>query len=194
MKNYKGILGLVLAVFVSSNCKTEGATGDIPTLNSEPVKIVTNFFAWYIYDSYKQRPGYFQFPPYKKIAENSFIFDLEEFEKRLNEIQYLSNSFKISLVKKLEICNSEMKKMSWDSEPEPQFNIKACDYLWYDNWIGGQGENIDGFKIIDSNVIGDNVEVLVQVSIAGKPFVKVNVDVGLEEKKYKIFNIQLKWE
>lgn len=36
-----------------------------------------------------------------------------------------------------------MMDYNWDYEPEPEFNINACNFLWRDRICGGVGEFLD---------------------------------------------------
>jgi hypothetical protein len=174
----------------SFNCKSE-VKSEAP-LDSTAVAVVNGFFSWYIEKAYAHKPGYYQLPPYKKLNPESYIFDITEYQKRIGEIEFFSSAFKKTLSDKLNTCNTEMQKVSWDSEPESQFNIKACDYLWYDNWVGGQGENIDGFKIVSETSKTDAIVVLVQMTIDDEPYSHVNVEVKREDGVYRISGIQLR--
>jgi hypothetical protein len=112
----------------------------------------------------------------------------------LEKITFFSNEFKQQLVTKLNLCNSEMKKIAWDSEPESQFNIKACNYLWFDNWVGGQGENISGYEVLNELAEHDCKLVTIQIMVDEKPFTKTKVKVVRIDGSFKISDMELDWK
>ena len=145
MKSHKEIIVLFFAVFLANSCCSQ----QIPDSDSIAQRnLVSQFFTWYIKEAGIRGSSYYQVPRYKKLSQTSYIFDINDLKKRLDKVFFFSEDFKTRQIEKLKLCNAEMQKISWDSEPESQFNVRACDYLWYDNWIGGQGEDIDGFSII----------------------------------------------
>lgn len=183
---------LLLLIFHSVIIHGCGISNQTPDPKAK--KIVESFYKWYINDAYVNNPGYYQTPPFKKLEKGKYVFDKFELRKRLNQIKELSESYKITLLEKLEICNHEMFKRTWEYEPEPQFNIQQCDYLWYDNWVGGQGENINGFRIVNGTQIGSNVNFNVEILINDKVFTKSIVTLEMTEGNYQISNIELIWD
>ncbi|MFZ5972426.1 MAG: hypothetical protein ACOYXA_12610 [Bacteroidota bacterium] len=180
---------LVINLFFLNSC-----TADKTKVNPDAKKVVESFYTWYIGDAYSKLFDYYQVPPFKKMGDKEYIFDKNELSERLNKVDYLSDSYKRAILDKLELCNNEMRKRKWDYEPEPQFNIKQCDYLWYDNWVGGQGERINGFNIINETSNQSNIEFLVEILINNKVFTKSKVTVEKEKNSYKISNIELIWK
>lgn len=161
--------------------------------NPEARKVVFDFYEWYINDAYKNLHDYYQVPGIKKIGDQKYIFDKNELKNRLDEIPYLSQSYKEEILGKMETCNGMMNKKKWDHEPEPQFDIRECDYLWFDNWVGGQGENISGFNIVSEKEQGPDTEFIVEIQINQKRFTKSKVTVKDENGTFKIATIELVW-
>jgi hypothetical protein len=180
---------LLIQPFLCQGCTTDNSTN-----NSDARKVVESFYKWYIDDAYKNEFDYYQVPPFKKIGDKEYIFDKVELGIRLNKIKQLSEKYKKNILEKLEMCNREMQKKKWQQEPEPQFNIRQCDYLWYDNWLGGQGESISGFKIIKEINSQTGVEFIVEILIDKKLFTKSKVLVEKEKGYFKISNIELIWD
>jgi hypothetical protein len=191
MRN-KMIIPIAVSMFVTVSCESQSKEPASRTNSKESV-LTRQFFDWYISEVRENGNSYYHVPPYQKINDTSYIFDIKEFEKRLKKITFFALAFRKTLVAKLEGCNSEMKKVKWDSEPESQFSIKTCDYLWGDNWVGGQGEEISGYEIIGETAEGDAQLVTVQIFVGGKPYAKSQVLVAKEADKYKIFDIRLDW-
>ena len=157
-------------------------------------EVVNNFYKWYIGDAYQKGSGYYQVPPFKRISDQLYVFDGAELEKRLAKVPFFSNEYRNQLVNKLKLCNAEMSKKIWEYEPEPQFDIGKCNYLWFDNWVGGQGESINDFRIIEENNHETYTEFLVEILIDKVVFVKSKVKVVKESDLYKIDNIMLVWD
>jgi hypothetical protein len=118
---------------------------------------------------------------------------LEEDKKRINTIDYFSEGFKDKLITRLNNCNQEMRKVKWDYEPEPMFNIVACNYLWGNQWVGGQGEKITGFKIESAQSDSDDFLVIVEILTRDKVFVRSHVLLKKTGKEFKINDINLVW-
>lgn len=157
-------------------------------------EFASRFFKWYLNEIKQKGQSYYQIPTYKKIDSKTYVFDIAEFKKRLEKITFFSNEFKQQLVTKLNLCNSEMKKIVWDFEPESQFNIKACNYLWFDNWVGGQGENISGYEVLNELAEHDCKLVTIQIMVDEKPFTKTKVKVVRIDGSFKISDMELDWK
>src|SRR5690606_9071872 len=117
-----------------------------------------------------------------------------EYKLRLNSIRFFADSYKKHLIDQLAKCNEEMMKVEWEYEPEPMFNIKACNYLWGNPWVGGQGEEITGYKIQSVYTQGDTKICTVDILINEKPFVKSIVHVKEIGDEYQIVGINLNWK
>ena len=157
--------------------------------------VIARFYEWYIFDAYENKYDYYQIPSYSKINETTYVFNEEEYEKRLREVKFLSEKFIENSVIRLNACNGKMRKIEWESEPEPQFNIQECNYLWGDTWIGGQGENINGFTIKSLEVQPDGrVQGIVDILIDKKKFVQSEVMLSKQDEAYKIDAIELVWD
>ncbi len=164
-----------------------------PNQDSLALKTVDDFYNWYINDAYPKSTSYFQVPPFEKLDETTYVFDLREFKKRINTIDYFSKSYKEKLVSMLESCNTEMRKIKWGFEPEPMFNIDTCNYLWGNQWVGGQGEKITGYKINGVEKSSDEFSVIVSILIEDKTFVRSHVFLTKMDDKFKINDIKLIW-
>ena len=162
--------------------------------DSLAVKTVQGFYSWYIHEAYPKSTSHYQVPDYKKIDGTTYIFDLEDYKERLNTIKYFSKEYKQKLIDKLQACNQEMKETKWDYEPEPMFNIKACNYLWGNQWVGGQGEMIDGFQIDSIKVNNNTAESIVSILIDNKVFVRSILSLKKVGNEYKISDIVLDWK
>jgi hypothetical protein len=184
---------ILIAFFIVHSMFSQTGVGTQPQSVSNSRKLVNDFYSWYIKNAYQTTPSYYQIPPFKRLATSQYVFDRDELAKRLNKISYLSEAYKKGLLDKLNECNHQMKKRKWQHEPEPQFNITECDYLWYDNWVGGQGEKVDGFNIVKENPGSSTTDFIVEILINKKVFSRSRVTVGIEERDYKILNIELIW-
>jgi len=159
--------------------------------DSKLVEPVECFYSWYITEQYLENPSYYQVPDFEKIGKKSYVFNLTQFQARLDKIPYFSESYKTKLIDQLIVCNEKMQKYEWDFEPEPMFNLEPCNYLWGDQWVGGQGENISDFEI--DNIDFENKIVIVQIFIDDNPFVKSTVKLQESSDGYKISDINLEW-
>lgn len=189
----KNIFVIILLMTYALSCK---ASNKKPIANEDSlaIKTVQEFYDWYINEAYPKSTSYYQVPGYKKLDKFTYIFDLEEYEERLNTIKYFSENYKQKLINKLQNCNQEMQKIKWEYEPEPMFNIEACNYLWGNQWIGGQGERVDGFKVESIKIKNGEAECVVNILINNRSFVQSIVLLEKARNEYKISNIDLNWE
>ena len=158
------------------------------------VETVSKFYQWYINEAYPKSTSHYQVPGYKKLNETTYVFDLEEYRRRINTIDYFSEGYKEKLYDRLKNCNLEMQKVKWEYEPEPMFNIDACNYLWGNLWVGGQGEKITGFKIDKVAENDKQAEVIVLILIGDKVFVRSKALLSKIGREYKIEDIALVWD
>lgn len=179
-------------IIYSLGCKSTSLNFD-SNEDSVAIKTVNEFYDWYINDAYPKSVSYYQVPPFEKLDETTYVFDLREFKERINTIDYFSEDYKKKLVGRLENCNSEMRKIKWDYKPEPMFNIDACNYLWGNQWVGGQGERIDGYKIEKVQKNSGDFSVIVSILIEDKVFVRSHVLLTKRDDELKINNIKLVW-
>lgn len=187
----KTISILILLIF---NALPSDSSHIDPNQDSLALKTVGEFYNWYINDAYSKSTSYYQVPTFEKLDETTYVFDLREFKERVNTIDYLSENYKKKLVSRLESCNSEMRKVKWEYEPEPMFNIDACNYLWGNQWVGGQGEKIDGFKIEEVQTNANDASVIVCILIEDKTFVRSHLFLTKKDDQYKIHDIKLIWD
>lgn len=160
----------------------------------EAKTVVNEFYSWYINDIYKDTYAGFLVPHIKKVKDQTYVFDEKELSRKLNTIPYLTTNYKNHLMNKMRLCNEEISKLRWESEPESQFNSKNCDYLWFDNWVGGQGEDIDGFRISDESIQQATFKVTVEVMTGKSVFTKAIVTVVKEDNSFLIDDIVLDWD
>ena len=193
MIRMKNILVAIILMGYALSCRSSDRkhTANEDSLAAETVQ---EFYEWYINEAYSESTSYYQIPSYKKLSETTYVFDLEEYEERISTITYFSNSYKQMLTNRLQNCNQEMQKIVWDYEPEPMFNIKACNYLWGNQWVGGQGERIDGFNIESTEVDSDEAKSVVNILIDDRVFVRSIVSLVKVNGNYKISNIRLDWQ
>lgn len=189
----KNIL-IILLLLNFLSCKSENRPVTSFNEDSLAVKTVKEFYSWYINEAYPQSSSYYQIPNYKKLSNTSYVFDWDEYKTRLNTIHFFSEDYKQKLINQLEKCNEEMIKVEWESEPEPMFNIKVCNYLWGNPWVGGQGEKISGYKIESLSSEGNAKKCVVTILINNKPFVKSIVTIKKISDENKILDININWK
>lgn len=159
--------------------------------NSNADTTVDQFFDWYINGIYPETQGSYLLVSYEKQGHKKYIFNEQEYQEKITSIPFFTRSLKDSLIGNIRKCNAKMLKYDWDYEPEPQFNIDECSYLWYDSWIGGQGEDINGYTI--DHVKSDHTSSWFKVTtlINDAPFSIVRVSVVKVQNDYKINHLQL---
>ncbi|MEQ9219097.1 MAG: hypothetical protein RLO17_13700 [Cyclobacteriaceae bacterium] len=182
---------LILFLSISLGCKS------IPTnvgKDSSAVEIVSKFYSWYINEAYQKSTSYYQVPGYKKVDVSKYIFNVDEYKDRLEDIYWFSDNYKEKLINQLKVCNEELMRFDWDAEPEPMFNLKPCNYLWGNQWVGGQGEKIDGFEIVLSERERELVICNVNILIDNNVFVRSIVTLKEYNDEFQIIDISLDWK
>lgn len=182
-----------ILILLISNALISHSNHTNPNQDSLARQTVDEFYNWFINDAYPKSTSYFQVPPFERLNETTYIFDLREFKERINTIDYFSNEYKEKLVRRLENCNAEMRKINWEFEPEPMFNIDACNYLWGNQWVGGQGEKITGYKIDEVQKNSEEYSVIVRLLVEDKTFVHSQVFLTKKDDEFKIYDIKLIW-
>ncbi|SHK98299.1 hypothetical protein SAMN04488028_1165 [Reichenbachiella agariperforans] len=185
----KDIITITVLAMYSLSCNSQNNSSN----DSSAVEVVNGFYSWYIEEAYPKSTSYYQVPSYKKLSGASYIFDLDELRQRLSTIDFFSQEYRNKLIEQLNVCNDEMLKIKWEYEPEPMFNIKECNYLWGNQWVGGQGEKISGYKIKDIETVEDTIKCTVQILIDDNVSVKSIVSTKKIDGEYKIININLDW-
>lgn len=190
------ILFLLSLHFTAMSCSADSGRTQKTDFDSLARQTVNEFYSWYINEAYPISTSYYQMPGYKELNPTSYIFDIDEYKSRLGKIEYFSPEYKERLVKRLSECNEEMLNFEWEYEPEPMFNIASCNYLWGNQWVGGQGENITGHEITSIEIISDTVAICkVNILIEDTTFVKSIVTLErLNNVKPKISDISLQWK
>lgn len=167
----------------------------INNVDNEAYEIIDNFFSWYIKEVYPENPQLYQIPEYKQLNDSTYIFNAEDYGNLLQKVKFFSKEFILQETNKIKECNSVLKKTAWEYAPEPEFNIPECNFLWSDRWIGGQGEFIDGYKIVgfEQRNSGELVA-YVNILIEDQKFVESRVTLMKEASNYLINSIELYWE
>jgi hypothetical protein len=115
--------------------------------------------------------------------------------EKMRKAGYFSENFIKNDSIKIVACNNAMLKYTWDNEPEPEFNIQPCNFLWKDRIIGGQGENLDSFKVLETIMKNDSIAI-VNVDIYEKDKRSYNAKVEViktSNTTLKINTIELEW-
>lgn len=189
----KSFIVVVLLVTYSLSCRSSDKSA-FAKEDSLAMETVQEFYQWYIYEVYPQGSGYYQVPRYEKVDRVTYIFDIDDYQKRLSSVEFFSNGYKKKLIDRIRKCNQAMREVKWEYEPEPMFNIEQCNYLWGNQWVGGQGERVNGFKV-ESIVVNDGeAHCIVNILIDDKVFVRSILNLSKFEDEYKITNISLDWK
>lgn len=126
-------------------------------------------------------------------GDSVYFLDSLGYLKKLREANFFSKAYILNQAKAIGTCNKEIQSQKWDANSELDFD--GCEFTTFDQWVGGQGEDIDGFKIV--SVLEDTHSnkspiVTVETLIGGKKFVVILVRVVKEDEDYKIDDIIIK--
>lgn len=187
---------LLIILVLVVGCKTNaGDNGESISEDEEVKNYVSNFYTWYIFNIYKSYKSKYFLPNYVKRGESKYIFDTQIMIKKLRNTGYFSENFIKRDSMRVSLCNAEMLKIDWEYEPEPEFNISLCNFLWKDRIVGGQGEDLDSFECKDVRKLANGFYLVIvdlyekrQKSYSAKVHIKV-----LGDQKFQIEEIELEW-
>jgi hypothetical protein len=184
---FLGIISCNTNVSSNSASKTEG--------KDAYTNFVKEFYSWYLNKIYKTYKEFYFLPGYTKLTETAYIFNISPVIEKMRSSGYFSKNFIQNDSIKIADCNKEMLKYKWENEPEPEFNIQPCNFLWKDQIVGGQGENLDNFKIIETNIKNDSIAIVsIDIFEKEKRLYNAKVEVLKDGKDgYKINSIELEW-
>jgi hypothetical protein len=190
-KNKWVFLLLVLLVLLSGvllSCQTK-----FFKKYSEPEKVVSNFYSWYLRDIYLKKR--IESPILAINSLGLYQLDSKETFDYLRNTGYFSEQYFTNTQKKYDACNIELAKVDLKQIKEsgavdPSENINNCDFLHSMIWTGGMGEQMDSFEIIDSNIADFKTGSVASVLIRLKPYGSyASVNLSLENNKWLIDNI-----
>ncbi|MDG5817109.1 hypothetical protein QA601_18570 [Chitinispirillales bacterium ANBcel5] len=160
--------------------------------------LVDEFYNWYIHQIYKTgNSSDYQNAPFKELAPDKYGLDIETYKQKLDKIHYFSEGYKSALISKNLKCSIAMMNSNHEFNPfEEMFHLgednHICNILWYDNWLGGQGENINGYKISDVyKVDSTSYSIHVHILLDDEVFSTADVTVEFQSENAKISNIDL---
>jgi len=153
-------------------------------------KVVEDFYSWYLLDV-KTGSKYPQVN-YLKIDNETYIYDKSSYIRTLKETPYFSEEYINNISDQFDECNKLIKQVVFKHEPEGGgAGIPECNFLWYDLWIGGQGESMDRFQIWNTEIKKDQILITVNLFVEKFNPLSSKITVVNENGKYKISNIEL---
>lgn len=195
MKIFKRILIVGVLIFLS--CKKANTIDQNPkeqTPKESYESFVESFYDWYFKNYYNKSISNPNQPKFIKNNEGKFILDTKGYANQLNEIAFLSSSYKKILLQKCEICSESMERnlKNFDPEYDADFYLgksenQKCDFLWSDLWLSGQGENLNSIKVIGEQKISSSVtNVFISThDISGSIFSYVTLSIGENKLREK---------
>ena len=165
----------------------EGKNNDANTL--DPVSIVVeSFYRWYLDSVYEN--GTINFPDVIITKDSIYKLDGTKYIALLNQSGFFSKQFIEEQKSLINECGNYLLTDKGRKEyREAGFmavESKACDFMNYFPWIGGQGEEIHKVEIISSTIKENKAKVIV------KAIDKVNVELVKEKDLWKINKIYIK--
>lgn len=180
--------------------KEEFKTVITDSINKDSCKlIVRDFYRWYINQELISPTISFS-ADLKKYPDGYWALDVEKLKEGLTDFNYFSTDFIDSIIKRNQECNEAILR---DKLTDPDYILslsnstsKYCDFLFYDNWLGGQ----DAIEVKDFRIVGVNYKAKKTLCIVNVEsltsyndvFSKISVEVIKEKRGYKINNIDVK--
>lgn len=154
---------------------------------------VTDFYNFYLDSVYENRNIPFnQAPDHIQVRVGVYQLDSVYRDSLFRSWGYFSNGFLAQDLERLKKCNHLLEDEIFEFEPEPWYNIPGCEWQWYDNFIGGQGETVSKVRIDSSYYESNRWIHVVDVLIGEQTFQKLNVAVSHEKGDLRIDKIEAK--
>jgi hypothetical protein len=196
-------VGLSLTIITSFGDNRQTKTNSVSnndTLNA-PEKAVLKFYQWYLKDIYlkkgEEHPGVILTKDsiYKLVRTNHIDF--------LKNSGYFSDKFYDNEIPMFENCDEQLKKVKpkqveeSGSSPADIFEgkINVCDFMFYQVWTGGQGEDLSTVQIKNSKVTTDSATVIAVIGdSSGYKYSYPRVTVLKENGAWKISRIVISFK
>ena len=181
------VIGMALFFVFHDNFKSK-------VLN-EPEKVTLDFYQYYLRDIYKKYYS-IESPSAKLNSDGIYQLDPTEHIKFLNESGYFSPKFYENEIPLFEKCNDDLKAVSVQEVNEsgtfPEEFASTCDFVFYHQWVGGQGEELNTVDIINSEIIGNTASVTAVVgSRESGPYSYPVVTLLSENGEWRISDIEI---
>jgi hypothetical protein len=193
----KFVIRLMTCLISFSACvnkkESSSVSSDSVEFESGFIEVVDEFYSWYLKESYGKSNG-LGLMPKVLMGENSvYYLDSVGYLKKLRATNFFSKRYISNQAKAVNDCNKEIGLQKWNGDSELDF--EGCEFTTFDQWVGGQGEEINGFNVVSA--IQDpgsatNLIVTVETLVDGKKFVRIFVSVVKEGKDFKIDDITIK--
>lgn len=181
------VIGMVLFFVFHDNFKSK--------VLSEPEKVTLDFYQYYLRDIYKKYDSV-ESPSAKLNSYGIYQLDPTEHIKFLNESGYFSPKFYENETPLFEKCDDDLKLVSVQEVNEagtfPEEFASACDFVFYHQWVGGQGEELNTVDIVKSEMAGDMASVMVVIgNRESGPYSYPIVTLKKESDGWKIIDIEI---
>lgn len=163
---------------------TRDSTGKVGFTDSSFIKVVDSFYNWYILENYAGPDSFSSRPRVIQLSDTLYQLDSKGHLEALEKTGLFTERFIENERKLIEDCNKSIIENKWMADSELDFS--GCDYFSYDRWIGGQGEEINGYEIASVLLNDDKQIIKVETLINGSPFMTVLVTTVPEGGSYKI--------
>ncbi len=155
--------------------------------------VVSKFYNWYISDIYLKKRIENPFPTL--YASGTYQLDQIETFEYLRNTGYFSSQYFGEMEKVYYFCNIQLATVNVKNVEigggSPSEDLRDCDFLNTYPWIGGMGEAVSGYEIIDSSIaIGDPNRASVLVRFYPFPSY-ASVDLDQKDGKWQISNIDV---
>ncbi len=162
--------------------------------------VVRDFYSWYIKQELVSPTISFS-ADLKKYPNGYWALDVEKLKEGLTDFNYFSTAFIDFIIKRNQECNEAIQR---DKLTDPDYILslsnstsKYCDFLFYDNWLGGQ----DAIEVKDFRIVNINYKVKKTLCIVyveslttyNDVYSKISIEVIKEKRGYKINYIEVKY-
>lgn len=160
--------------------------------------IVKEFLDWYIKKELLTPTMSFS-ANIKKYPEGIWGLDISKLKADLTDFKFFSNGFIKAIIDKNEECNKVLLKNRITDPDDIYMNLsgnseKYCNFLFFDNWLGGQDAiEVKDYRIIKNEKTKSNNNVLVFVETLTDTkdvYSLLTIEVTKDVSEYRINEIQ----
>ncbi len=149
-------------------CFSQGKAENF-NMGEKASSFIKEFYSWYIREYYSDGNMDLFLPSFIKVDEGKYIFNTKQLCDSLKKHSVFNDEYIINDSIAISECNNAMLKEYWDYEPEIEFNLRPCNYLWNDRFIGAMGQKIlhTIVKVVEVKNNKVNLEVMFYVNDTG---------------------------
>lgn len=182
---------IVVDESASDNHAVTSCNGWVPLSHfpSEAEQVVDSFYRWYICNVYQKDGNGIDNVPVVQVRDSIYGIDVESYIAKLRALPFFHETYLAAFEAELRQCSTAMAAYPNAFQYEST-DIPECPFMYYFQWVGGQGEPIDGFEIVETHVSGDGATCMVNTLIENEVYSGFEIRLFLTQNGYRIVSLK----